>query len=205
MTTAVPHIGALDAPEAAPDDRLVEAARETIIAIGEDPGREGLARTPERVARSWRFLTQGYQTDLDELVNSAIFDEKCGEIVAVKNIRFFSMCEHHMLPFFGICHVGYIPNGRVIGLSKIPRIVDMFARRLQIQERLTQQIAAALNQVLNPRGVAIVMEAHHLCMMMRGVEKESSLTLTSEMTGAFRENRKTREEFLGLAGMRIIP
>ncbi|MEN6627594.1 MAG: GTP cyclohydrolase I FolE [Candidatus Sumerlaeia bacterium] len=186
------------------DPGLVKIARDLLVGVGENPEREGLLRTPERVAESWQYLTEGYRVNIEELVNGALFEEKYDEIVAVKNIQFFSMCEHHMLPFFGICHVGYIPDGRVIGLSKIPRIVDMFARRLQVQERLTQQIAETLFDVLKPRGVAVVMEAYHLCMMMRGVEKQDSRTLTSEMMGAFKENQKTRQEFLSLMGMQIV-
>lgn len=188
----------------APDPRLASAAREILLGVGENPDREGLLRTPDRVAESLHFLTAGYRTNLTDLVNGALFEEKYDEIVAVKNIRFFSMCEHHLLPFFGVCHVGYIPDGRVIGLSKIPRIVDMFARRFQVQERLTQQIAETLESVLKPRGVAVVMEAYHLCMIMRGVEKQDSRTLTSEMLGAFKDNQKTRQEFLSLMGMQIV-
>lgn len=198
------HTAGTDSSEYTPDPRLVNAAREILVGVGENPDREGLLRTPERVAESLQFLTAGYRTDLADLINGAIFEEKYDEIVAVKNIQFFSMCEHHLLPFFGICHVGYIPDGRVIGLSKIPRIVDMFARRFQVQERLTQQIAETLDSVLKPRGVAVVMEAYHLCMMMRGVEKQDSRTLTSEMSGAFKENQKTRQEFLSLIGMQIV-
>ena len=193
-----------DDPQSPPSPELVRIARELLAAIGEDPGREGLLLTPERVARSWEHLTAGYRQSLDQTINGALFEEKYDEIVAVRQIRFFSLCEHHLLPFFGICHIGYIPEGRVLGLSKIPRIVDMFARRLQVQERLTQQIAETLERVLEPRGVAVVMEAYHLCMMMRGVEKHESRTLTSEMLGAFKDNPKTRQEFLCLMGMRIL-
>lgn len=184
--------------------KVAESVHELLKELGEDPGRPGLQRTPERVARSWEFLTQGYRTDLTELVNGAIFEEKYDEIVAVKNIHFCSMCEHHMLPFFGVCHVAYIPNGRVIGLSKIPRIVDMFARRLQLQERLTQQIAETIDEVLRPQGVAVVMEAYHLCMIMRGVEKQDSHTTTSEMLGSFKKNPQTRAEFLSLMGVKLL-
>lgn len=168
--------------------------------LGEDPKRQGLQRTPERVARAWEDLTSGYHMDVDEIVNDAIFEDDCGEIVAVKKIHFFSVCEHHLLPFFGVCSVAYVPDGRIIGLSKIPRIVDMFARRLQVQERLTSQIAQALQEVLKPAGVAVTMEAHHLCMMMRGVEKQDSRTVTSEMLGVFKTNPQTRQEFLTLMG-----
>jgi GTP cyclohydrolase I len=202
--TSMKNTSNIDDSDIAADPQLVKAAREMLVAVGENPDREGLLRTPERVALSWQYLTEGYRVNIEDLVNGALFEEKYDEIVAVKNIQFFSMCEHHMLPFFGICHIGYIPSGRVIGLSKIPRIVDMFARRLQVQERLTQQIAETLEQVLKPRGVAVVMEAYHMCMIMRGVEKQDSRTLTSEMLGAFRENQKTRQEFLSLMGMNIV-
>lgn len=184
--------------------KMAESVFEMLKELGEDPERPGLVRTPERVARSWHFLTQGYRTDLTELVNGAIFEEKYDEIVTVKNIHFCSMCEHHLLPFFGVAHVAYIPNGRVIGLSKIPRIVDMFARRLQLQERLTQQVAETLDEVLRPRGVAVVMEAYHLCMIMRGVEKQDSRTTTSEMLGVFKTNPQTRSEFLNLMSVKLI-
>ncbi len=179
---------------------LEAAVRHILELIGEDPEREGLQRTPLRVARALETLTSGYTMSLEKIVNNAIFHEDYNEIVAVKNIHFFSLCEHHMLPFFGIANVGYIPNGKVIGLSKIPRIVDMFARRLQLQERLTSQIADCLNEVLQPRGVAVVMEAYHLCMMMRGVEKQDCLTVTSCMLGDFKTNMQTRNEFLELCG-----
>jgi len=168
--------------------------------IGEDPEREGLKRTPLRVARALEVLTSGYTMSVEKVVNNAIFNEDYNEIVAIKNIHFFSLCEHHLLPFFGIANVGYIPNGKVIGLSKIPRLVDMFARRLQLQERLTSQIAQCIDEVLKPRGVAVVMEAYHLCMMMRGVEKQDSLTVTSCMLGDFKTNIQTRQEFLELCG-----
>jgi len=168
--------------------------------IGEDPDREGLKRTPLRVARALEVLTSGYTMSVEKIVNNAIFNEDYNEIVAIKNIHFFSLCEHHLLPFFGIANVGYIPNGKVIGLSKIPRLVDMFARRLQLQERLTSQIAQCIDEVLKPRGVAVVMEAYHLCMMMRGVEKQDSLTVTSCMLGDFKTNIQTRQEFLELCG-----
>ncbi len=168
--------------------------------LGEDPERQGLERTPVRVARAWEDLTAGYHLDINDVVNDAIFEDDCGEIVAVKKIHFFSVCEHHLLPFFGVCSVAYVPDGRIIGLSKIPRIVDMFARRLQVQERLTSQVAQAVNEVLQPAGVAVTMEAHHLCMMMRGVEKQDSRTVTSEMLGVFKTNPQTRQEFLTLMG-----
>lgn len=178
--------------------------RSILQEIGEDPERQGLLRTPERVARSWQYLTAGYHQQLGEIVNGAIFDEDCSEIVAVKRIHFFSQCEHHLLPFFGVCSVAYVPDGRIIGLSKIPRIVDMFARRLQVQERLTKQIAYSLQEVLKPAGVAVTMEAYHLCMMMRGVEKQDSRTVTSEMLGVFKTNPQTRQEFLTLMGWSVM-
>jgi GTP cyclohydrolase I len=169
-----------------------------IEALGEDAEREGLRDTPERVNRSLQFLTSGYTVDIDKLVNKAMYTVDHDELVVVKDIEFFSMCEHHMLPFFGKIHVGYIANGKVIGLSKIPRIVDAFSRRLQIQERLTQQVAACLMDRLGPLGVGVVCEAQHFCMMMRGVEKQHSGTVTSAMLGVFREQKETRDEFLSL-------
>lgn len=168
--------------------------------LGQDTEREGLVRTPIRVARAFETLTSGYQMSIGQIVNNAIFSEKYDEIVSIKNIHFFSLCEHHLLPFFGIANIGYIPDGKVIGLSKIPRIVDMYARRLQLQERMTTQIANCLNEILEPRGVAVVIEAYHLCMMMRGVEKQDSLTVTSCMLGDFRTSMQTRNEFLTLCG-----
>jgi GTP cyclohydrolase I len=167
-------------------------------ALGEDPKRDGLLRTPERVEKALRFLTSGYTTDLKKLVNDAIFEVKYDEMVIVKDIEFFSMCEHHMLPFHGKMHIAYIAKSRVIGLSKLPRIVDAFARRLQIQERLTQQIAECIQEMVDPQGVAVVAEAQHFCMMMRGVQKQESSTVTSAMLGAFRTNKETRDEFLSL-------
>lgn len=166
--------------------------------LGEDPEREGLLKTPERVARAWSFLTQGYKSDLRELVRGAVTDRKYDEVVVVKNIQFFSTCEHYLLPFFGIAHVAYLPSGRMIDMTRIPLIVNMFARRLQLQERLTQQIAESLQEVLKPQGVAVIMEACHLCTIMRGVKKQDSRMLTSEMLGAFKTNPKTRREFLAL-------
>ena len=168
--------------------------------IGEDPQREGLLRTPHRVAKAYEFLTKGYREDIKTVLNDAIFNEKYSEMVIVKDIDFFSMCEHHMLPFFGRAHVAYIPNGKIVGLSKIPRIVEVFARRLQVQERLTQQIAETLYEALNPEGVGVVVEARHMCMMMRGVEKQNSVATTSAMLGTFRDDVKTRGEFLNLIG-----
>jgi GTP cyclohydrolase I len=172
--------------------------RELLIEIGEDPDREGLIKTPERVAKAYEFLTRGYKQDVDEIMNKAIFTEKYDEMVIVKDIDFYSMCEHHMLPFFGKAHIAYIPNGKIIGLSKIPRLVDLFARRLQVQERLTQQIADTLNEYLKPEGVGVVIEAMHMCMMMRGVEKQNSIATTSAMHGSFKEDERTRSEFLTL-------
>ena len=167
-------------------------------AIGEDPQRDGLLQTPERVEKAMRFLTSGYTTDVKKIVNGAIFEVNYDEMVIVKDIEFFSMCEHHMLPFYGKIHVAYLAKNKVIGLSKLPRIVDVFARRLQIQERLTQQIAQCIQEMLDPLGVGVVAEAQHFCMMMRGVEKQHSGTVTSAMLGAFRQNKETRDEFLSL-------
>ncbi len=168
-----------------------------------DPDREGLRRTPQRFARSWEFLTSGYDVDIDELINDAMFTEAYDEIVVVRDINFFSLCEHHMLPFYGTCHVAYIPRGKLIGLSKIPRIVDAFSRRLQIQERFTRQIAQCLNKHLDPIGVAVVAEATHLCMSMRGVEKPSAHAVTSELTGIFKKSAKSRSEVMTLFGMHL--
>jgi GTP cyclohydrolase I len=176
--------------------------RDILGQIGEDASREGLVRTPERFEKALRYLTSGYETNLHEIVNGALFDVEYDEMVIVKDIEFFSMCEHHLLPFYGKMHVAYIPGEKVIGLSKIPRIVDMFARRLQVQERLTQQIADTLNEVLKPKGVGVVCEARHFCMMMRGVEKQHSGTVTSAMLGAFRTGKETRDEFLALIAQR---
>lgn len=167
-------------------------------ALGEFPRRNGLQKTPERVAKALQFMTQGYHQDIERLLNGALFPIEYDEMVIVKDIDFFSMCEHHMLPFFGKCHVGYLPNKKVVGLSKIPRVVDAFARRLQVQERLTTQIAETLKRKLDAHGVAVVMEARHLCMMMRGVEKQNTIAVTSSMLGAFRTQEQTRNEFLKL-------
>lgn len=177
-------------------DPLKRLTRELLINIGEDPDREGLVKTPERVTRAWRFLTRGYDQDIQRIINNAVFEETCDEMVVVTNIDFFSLCEHHMLPFFGRAHVGYIPQGKVIGLSKLPRLVEVFSRRLQLQERMTQQIAKVIEDAIHPMGVAVVTEAQHFCMMMRGVEKVNSNTVTSAMRGVFRKNRGTREEFM---------
>lgn len=180
-------------------DRISSAVRTMLVAVGEDPGRSGLAATPSRVARSLEFLTSGYRVDVDTLVGGAVFDaEDCDEMVIVKDIELYSLCEHHLLPFHGRCHVGYLPNGKIIGLSKVARIVETFARRLQVQERLTQQIASCLQDALAPRGVAVVVDAVHLCMAMRGVAKQNSHAITSAMLGAFRSDRACRQEFMGL-------
>jgi GTP cyclohydrolase I len=170
--------------------------------LGEDPARDGLIRTPVRSEKALRYLTSGYTTDIKQLVNGALFDVKYDELVIVRDIEFFSMCEHHLLPFFGKMHVAYLPDSKVIGLSKIPRIVDVFARRFQIQERLTQQVAETIQELLQPRGVGVICEARHFCMMMRGVEKQHSGAMTSAMLGSFRDNRETRNEFLSLVGHR---
>jgi GTP cyclohydrolase IA len=172
--------------------------------IGEDPERQGLQKTPDRVAKAYEFLTQGYHQDVEQILTQAIFDEKYDEMVIVKDIDFYSMCEHHLLPFFGKVHVAYIPAGKVVGLSKIPRIVDVFARRLQIQERMTQEIADTLNKYLNPQGVAVVAEAYHMCMMMRGVQKQNSYSTTSAVHGIFKSDDRTRAEFLDLISHKRI-
>ncbi len=177
---------------------IAELVRELLTRLGEDPRREGLSRTPARVERSLRFLTEGYQADLDKLFNQARFVEQYDEMVLVKDVDFASLCEHHLLPFFGKCHVAYIPDGKILGLSKIPRLVDAFARRLQVQERLTTQIAEALKSYLKPKGVAVVMEAQHLCTVIRGVQKQNTKMVTSSMLGIFRTDPKTRTEFLSL-------
>jgi len=182
-------------------EKLVE---NLLVDIGEDSKREGLLRTPKRVAKAYEFLTAGYHKNIEDVLNNAIFNEKYDEMVLVKNIDFFSLCEHHMLPFYGKIHIAYVPNGKIVGLSKIPRIVDVFARRLQVQERMTQQIADTLDKYLAPKGVAVVSEAYHMCMMMRGVEKQNSSATSSAMHGLFKEDARTRTEFLDLIRMNKI-
>ena len=185
-----------------PRASIADHMREILAAIGEDPDRDGLVRTPERAEKALKYLTSGYSADINQIVNGALFDVEYDEVVIVRDIEFFSLCEHHMLPFFGRMHVAYLPDRKVIGLSKIPRIVDAFARRLQIQERLTRQVAETLQSLVSPRGVAVICEAHHFCMMMRGVEKQHSGAITSAMLGAFRDNHETRNELLSLLGQR---
>jgi len=179
-------------------DKIKDLVVTLLKEIGEDPKREGLLSTPQRIAEAYEFLTSGYRQDINEVMNKAIFNEKYDEMVLVKNIDFYSMCEHHLLPFYGKVHVAYIPDGKILGLSKIPRVVEVFARRLQIQERMTQQIADTLDKYLQPTGVAVVAEAYHMCMMMRGVEKQNSSATTSAMHGVFQEDARTRMEFLDL-------
>ena len=172
--------------------------------LGEDPSREGLLNTPKRVAKAWEFLTKGYNENLDDLINNAIFEGESKDMVIVKNIEFYSLCEHHMIPFYGKAHIGYIPDGKIIGLSKLARITDLFSQRLQVQERLTNQIAQCLQEVLNPRGVAVVLEGKHFCMLSRGVQKQNSIATSSSMLGIFREKESTRNEFLKLIEMNNI-
>jgi GTP cyclohydrolase I len=184
-------------------DQYAALVQEQLALVGEDPGREGLLKTPERVAKAMQFLTRGYHIRVEDVVGDAIFREEHKNMVMVRDIELYSLCEHHMLPFFGKAHVAYIPDGRIVGLSKLPRLVDVFARRLQVQERLTEQIADAIDEVLTPLGVGVVIEAYHLCMMMRGVEKQNSRTITSALRGVFRDDARTREEFLSLAHARL--
>jgi GTP cyclohydrolase I len=187
---------------AAKEKSIAPLVEEMIAALGEDPTRDGLLRTPDRVDKALKFLTSGYKKDIATILNGALYEVKYDEMVVVKDIEFFSMCEHHMLPFFGKVHVAYLPKNRVIGLSKIPRIVDVFARRLQIQERMTQEIAQTIQDVVDPVGVGVICEARHFCMMMRGVEKQHSGAMTSAMLGAFRNRKETRDEFLALVNHR---
>ncbi|MFL2490507.1 MAG: GTP cyclohydrolase I FolE [Candidatus Neomarinimicrobiota bacterium] len=184
--------------------RLEEITKELLGLIGEDSTRQGLIKTPKRVAESWKFLSQGYHQNLDEIINEAIFDESAKDMIIVKDIEFYSLCEHHLIPFYGKAHVGYIPNGKIIGLSKIPRIIDFYARRLQVQERLTNQIATCIQDLLNPKGVAVIMEGRHFCMLMRGVQKQNSIASTSSMLGAFKDQSTTRNEFLKLVEVNKI-
>jgi GTP cyclohydrolase I len=185
------------------EDEFRELVRRQLELLGEDPGREGLLRTPKRVAASLAWLTRGYEMDVERVMGGALFDaEGASNMVMVRDIELYSLCEHHMLPFYGRAHIAYIPNGKIVGLSKLPRVVEVFARRLQVQERLTEQIASALDDVLAPMGVGVVIEAYHLCMMMRGVEKQNSKTITSALVGSFRDDAKTRDEFLRLAHAR---
>ena len=186
----------MDLKQEPPNPELEDLFTKIIENLGEDPSREGLVKTPLRAAKAMEFLTSGYRQNVDNILNGAIFDEDYDEMVIVKEIEFYSLCEHHILPFWGKCHVGYLPRNRIVGLSKIPRIVDMFSRRLQVQERLTREIAEALETALDPRGVAVVMEGQHLCMMARGVEKQAPRMTTNVMRGAFREDSSTRAEFL---------
>ena len=182
-------------------DKIADLTNKLLEEIGEDPKREGLIKTPLRVAKAWKFFSNGYKQNLDDIINNAIFNEDSKDMVIVRDVEFFSLCEHHLLPFFGKAHVAYIPDGKVIGLSKIPRIIDMFSRRLQVQERLTRQISETVKDVLEPVGVAVIMEGQHMCMQMRGVEKQSSLATTSSMLGKFRESDRTRAEFLSIIGL----
>ena len=183
------------------NDKIENLTKQLIEEIGEDPSREGLLKTPSRVSKAWSFFSRGYNQDLDEIINNAVFNENATDMVVVRDVEFFSLCEHHLIPFFGRAHVAYLPNGKVIGLSKIPRIIDMFSRRLQVQERLTRQIAETVKEILDPIGVAVIMEGQHMCMQMRGVEKQNSLTTTSSMLGKFRQSDRTRAEFLSIIGL----
>jgi len=184
------------------NERIAGLVRQLLAELGEDPSREGLQKTPERVAAALSFLTSGERTDPIKLINGAVFTQETNSMVIVKNIEVYSLCEHHMLPFFGRCHIGYIPSGRVFGVSKLARMVDMYARRLQLQERLTEQISRAIMESIDAKGVGVMIEAQHLCMMMRGVEKQNSVMITSSVLGTFRESQATREEFLALIGSR---
>jgi GTP cyclohydrolase IA len=183
-------------------DRIRALTQELLVALGEDPDREGLVKTPDRVAKAMAFLTSGYRTSMHDVINNAIFTQSTNSMVIVKDIELYSLCEHHLLPFFGRCHIGYIPTGKVFGVSKLARLVDMYARRLQLQERLTEQVSQAIMDAIQAKGVGVLIEARHLCMMMRGVEKQNSLMVTSSVVGLFRESQATREEFLALIGHR---
>jgi GTP cyclohydrolase I len=183
-------------------EKIARLVRELLVEIGEDPAREGLVDTPTRVAKSFEFLTSGYRTDTKTVINEALFTQETSSMVIVKDIEVYSMCEHHMLPFFGRCHIGYIPDGTVFGVSKLARLVDMYARRLQLQERLTEQVSKVVMESINAKGVAVMIEARHLCMMMRGVEKQNSTMVTSSVLGVFRDSMATREEFFSLIGLR---
>ena len=185
-------------------DVIEKFVKNLLEEVGENPEREGLKNTPHRVAKAYEFFTQGYRRNVEEILNNAIFNEKYDEMVIVKDIDFYSMCEHHLLPFYGKVHVAYIPDGKIVGLSKIPRVVDIFAQRFQVQERMTQEIADTLDKYLIPRGVAVVVEAYHMCMMMRGVQKQNSITTTSAMHGIFKEDARTRTEFLDLIAQKRI-
>lgn len=196
MTAALRDTDVRDISIQGEHERLV---RRQLELIGEDPAREGLLKTPARVSFALEFLTQGYDMSVEDVIGGALFEESHENMVMVRDIELYSLCEHHMLPFYGKAHIAYIPNGRIVGLSKLPRVVDVFARRLQVQERLTEQVAQALSDVLQPRGVGVVIEAFHLCMMMRGVQKQNSRTITSSLRGVFRDDRATRDEFLRLA------
>ena len=185
-------------------DTLEQITRNLLKEIGENPDREGLLKTPSRVAKTWKLISKGYNQNLEDIINNAIFEEDAKDMIIVRDIEFFSLCEHHLLPFFGKAHVGYIPSGKIVGLSKIPRIIDMFARRLQVQERLTHQIADAIMNAIDPLGVAVVMEGRHMCMQMRGVEKQNSFASTSAMLGQFRKSSETRSEFLSIINRRVV-
>ena len=185
--------------------KIADLTKLLLKEIGEDPNREGLIKTPSRVSKAWSFFSRGYNQDVDEIINDAIFNENAKDMVVVRDVEFFSLCEHHLIPFFGKAHVAYIPNGKVVGLSKIPRIIDMYSRRLQVQERLTRQIAETIQDVLEPIGVAVIMEGQHMCMQMRGVEKQNSLTTTSSMLGKFRQSDRTRAEFLSICLLYTSP
>ena len=185
----------------AENKKIADLTKLLLKEIGEDPNREGLIKTPSRVSKAWGFFSRGYNQDVNQIINDAIFNEDAKDMVVVRDVEFFSLCEHHLIPFFGKAHVAYIPNGKVVGLSKIPRIIDMFSRRLQVQERLTRQIAETIQDVLEPIGVAVIMEGQHMCMQMRGVEKQNSLTTTSSMLGKFRQSDRTRAEFLSIIGL----